>query len=63
MTAVIYYAFEIDEDLCSTFQDDKDNSRDSSIARRIESYLNEIYVSPIPVSSGAAKRSAGPINN
>lgn len=65
--AFVYYAFEIDGDLCSTSQDDKDNSRDSLIARRLESYLNEIYVSSIPswaVLSGAINDSrAGPINN
>lgn len=53
MALIIYYAFEIDGDLCSTSQDDKDNSRDSLIARKLESYLNEIYVSSIPVLSGA----------
>lgn len=66
MAFVIYYAFEIDGDLCSTSlsQDDKDNSRDSLIVRRLESYLNEIYVSSIPVLSGAINDSrAGPINN
>jgi len=53
MALVIYYAFEIDGNLCLTSQDDKNNSRDSLIARRLESYLNEIYVSSIPVLSGA----------
>lgn len=48
---VIYYVFEINEDLCSTSQDDRDKSHDSLIVRRIESHLNEIYVSSIPVLS------------
>lgn len=41
-------------------QDDKDNSRarQSHRARRLESYLNEIYVCPIPVVSGAINDSS-----